>query len=139
MKLVAFTVKNYRSIQSTPRIALFDLTVLVGPNNEGKSNLLSALVRALSLAQDRNVGIRRTLLGSHSAYDYERDFPVGLRDSTKKLATRLDLEFELDAGGTTTRARKASQPTNTVCDRRLPEFLRENLRNNLQLRSQKLD
>lgn len=97
MKLVAFAVKNYRSIQSTPRVELSDLTVLVGPNNEGKSNLLSALVCALSLAQDRNVGARRTLLSSTSAYDYERDFPVGMRDGAKKATTKFDLEFELDA------------------------------------------
>jgi putative ATP-dependent endonuclease of OLD family len=97
LKLVAFAVKNYRSIQSTPRIELSDLTVLVGPNNEGKSNLLSALVCALSLAQDRNVGVRRTLLGSSSAYDYERDFPVGMREGAKRSVTKFELEFELDA------------------------------------------
>lgn len=96
MKLVAFAVKNYRSIQSTPRIELSDLTVLVGPNNEGKSNLLSALVCALSLAQDRSVGARRTVLGSQSAYDYERDFPVGLRNGATKSSTKFDLEFDLD-------------------------------------------
>jgi len=95
MNLVAFSVKNYRSIQSTPRLVLSELTVLVGPNNEGKSNLLSALVCALTLAQDRNVGLRRTLLGN-SAYEYERDFPVGLRDATTKASTRFELEFELD-------------------------------------------
>lgn len=97
MKLVAFAVKNYRSIQSTPRIELSNLTVLVGPNNEGKSNLLSALVCALSLAHDPNVGVRRTLLGRNSAYEYERDFPVGMRDGVKKAVTKFDLEFELDA------------------------------------------
>lgn len=97
MKLVAFSVKNYRSIQSTPRIELSDLTVLVGPNNEGKSNLLSALVCALSLAQEGNVGARRTLLGGNSAYDYERDFPIAMQDSTAKQTTKFHLEFELDA------------------------------------------
>lgn len=95
MKLVAFSVKNYRSIQSTPRIELSNLTVLVGPNNEGKSNLLSALVCALSLAQDRFSGLRKTLLGSN-AYDYQRDFPVGLREGKKKSLTKFELEFELD-------------------------------------------
>jgi len=95
LKLVAFSVKNYRSIQSTPRIELSNLTVLVGPNNEGKSNLLSALVCALSLAQDRFSGLRKTLLGSN-AYDYQRDFPVGLRGGKKKSLTKFELEFELD-------------------------------------------
>lgn len=99
MKLVAFSVRNYRSIQSTPRIALSELTVLVGPNNEGKSNLLSALVCALTLAQERNPTVRRTLLGGANApYQFDRDFPIGLRDAKKKVATKFELEFELDAG-----------------------------------------
>lgn len=94
MKLVAFSVRNYRSIQSTPRIALSELTVLVGPNNEGKSNLLSALVCALTLAQERNPTVRRTLLGGANApYQFDRDFPIGLRDAKKKVATKFELEF----------------------------------------------
>lgn len=97
MKLVAFSVKNYRSIQSTPRIALSELTVLVGPNNEGKSNLLSALVCALTLAQERNSAARRTLLGGSTAYQYERDFPIALRVAAAKATTKFELEFELDA------------------------------------------
>jgi putative ATP-dependent endonuclease of the OLD family len=96
MKLVAFSVKNYRSIQSTPRIALSELTVLVGPNNEGKSNLLSALVCALTLAQERNPTARRALLGNQ-AYQFDRDFPVSLQTGVAKASSTFDLEFELDA------------------------------------------
>lgn len=96
MRLVAFSVKNFRSIRSTPRIGLADLTVLVGPNNEGKSNLLSALVCALSLAQERTAWIRRVSIGRSHVYDYERDYPVELQSVEGAASTKFELEFELD-------------------------------------------
>ena len=43
MRLVEVTVKNYRSIGSQTKFDVEDLTTLVGPNNEGKTNLLRAL------------------------------------------------------------------------------------------------
>ena len=43
MKLVDFSVTNYRSITAAHKLVLQDMTVLVGKNNEGKSNLLRAL------------------------------------------------------------------------------------------------
>lgn len=43
MKLVEFSVTNFRSITKAHKINLQDMTVLVGKNNEGKSNLLTAL------------------------------------------------------------------------------------------------
>ncbi len=97
MKLVAFSVQNYRSIKSTPRLELSSLTVLVGPNNEGKSNLLSALVCALALAQEVRGGLRRTLLTSgRSPYVFQRDFPVGMQRPTTTATSKFMLEFELD-------------------------------------------
>ena len=43
MKLVEFSVTNFRSITKAHKIKLQDMTVLLGKNNEGKSNLLTAL------------------------------------------------------------------------------------------------
>ena len=42
MKLSAFSVTNYRSITSANKIKLDDLTILLGKNNEGKSNIIKA-------------------------------------------------------------------------------------------------
>ena len=95
MKLIAFSLENYRSIRSTPRLSLSNFTVLVGPNNEGKSNLLSALVCALSLAQEVRLGLRR--LGARAQYHFERDFPVDLQGKEEPPKTKFLLEFELDA------------------------------------------
>ena len=48
MKLASFSVINYRSITNARKIQTNNMTVLVGKNNEGKSNIL----RALTLAMD---------------------------------------------------------------------------------------
>ena len=59
MKLVAFSVRNYRSIVEAYKLSLGNYTVLVGPNNEGKSNILKAI--ALSLAVLTRARVRRRL------------------------------------------------------------------------------
>ncbi len=49
MKLVKFSVTNFRSILKAQNIEISDTTVLVGKNNEGKSNLLKALSVAMEM------------------------------------------------------------------------------------------
>ena len=79
MKLVEFSVTNFRSITKAHKIKLQDMTVLVGKNNEGKSNLLTALNVAMeaiiqhSHDEYRYVGYRNRL------YIWERDFPISLQ------------------------------------------------------------
>lgn len=47
MRITDATVGNYRSIGKQTHFSLADLTTLIGPNNEGKSNLLRALALGL--------------------------------------------------------------------------------------------
>jgi hypothetical protein len=49
MKLVSFSVANYRSIVKAHKIRMGQSTVLVGPNNEGKSNVIKGLVTAMGV------------------------------------------------------------------------------------------
>jgi putative ATP-dependent endonuclease of OLD family len=49
MQIKAFSVKNFRSITTASELPLYDFSILIGPNNEGKSNLLKALVISLKL------------------------------------------------------------------------------------------
>ena len=49
MKLVEFSVERYRSIIQKSTIKIKDRTVIIGPNNEGKSNVLRALVIAVRM------------------------------------------------------------------------------------------
>jgi hypothetical protein len=106
MKLVTFSLQKYRSIKRAERLKLGDLTILVGPNNEGKSNILRGLVvgmRVLSLAERTGLvrGRYRTapyraLRSSESQdYDWERDFPLDLQESSPEGKTIFDFEFEL--------------------------------------------
>lgn len=61
MKISTIQIKNYRSIKDA-KIALCDLTVLLGKNNEGKSNLLRAINVAISTLQEyANMKLRRGL------------------------------------------------------------------------------
>lgn len=99
MRLVQLTIQRYRSIIKAEKLRLGDLTVLVGPNNEGKSNILQALVtsmRVLSEGRFRARTVRRysgdRLRGE---YDWERDFPHSLQQSNPDAPTIFNLDFEL--------------------------------------------
>jgi predicted ATP-dependent endonuclease of OLD family len=100
-----FSVKRYRSIQSA-EVTLSRFSVLAGPNNEGKSNVLRAMVLGTQTlvehAKGRTSGgdsrIRRSSYSERTGIDYrwERDFPLSLRDS-RFLTTEITFHYELDA------------------------------------------
>jgi predicted ATPase len=98
MRLKSFAVKKYRSITRTERIALGPCTVLVGPNNEGKSNILRALVLGMRILTReryiRRVGRRNVVSYRASGYDWERDYPIHLQERQADGKTELILEFE---------------------------------------------
>lgn len=52
MKLTAFSVEKFRSIILPSSFSVYNKTVLLGPNNEGKSNVLRALVFALEFIKE---------------------------------------------------------------------------------------
>ncbi|SFG58725.1 Predicted ATPase [Lachnospiraceae bacterium C7] len=99
MKLVEFSVTNYRSITVANKIKLHDFTVLVGKNNEGKSNLLNALNVAMMVVRE-NGYIKRAQVarGRYKSqfYDWERDFPVQFQGRTRGLESIFKLEFQLN-------------------------------------------
>lgn len=100
MKLVAVTVTNYRSITSAHKIKLTGSTVLVGPNNEGKSNFLKAIViamRVLTSAQRVWLGNNRfqTRFTSNGGYRWNNDYPIPLQSKTPDGSSVFELDFEL--------------------------------------------
>lgn len=105
MHIARFKVERYRSIEKAESIDLATLTVLVGPNNEGKSNILRALVvglQALSTvtAWTRTTrprqGILRQRLGQFESYAWTRDFPIRLQKLTPGASSIFEFEFSLD-------------------------------------------
>ena len=92
MQLVNFSVTNYRSISKAHKINLQNITVLVGRNNEGKSNILMALNVAMeTMMQHANhANVHERL------YDWQRDFPVQLQQRKNNLDSVFRLNFRLN-------------------------------------------
>lgn len=102
MRLDSISVKKYRSIAHAEKLQLADLTVLVGPNNEGKSNLLQALVTGMRYLGgaprrgQRSVGRRRSGLARAAGfYDWDRDFPQSLQLSEPNGSSIFDFRFRM--------------------------------------------
>jgi predicted ATP-dependent endonuclease of OLD family len=85
-------VANYRSITTAYKIDLKNVTVLVGKNNEGKSNLIKALDLAMEILHYVSVTKRRMV--PNRSYSWTEDFPISLQNS-KKLKNK-HTEFRLD-------------------------------------------
>lgn len=109
MRLNSFSVENFRSITTARKVPMKQITVLVGPNNEGKSNILRALSLAMNALGKLRTAFRRNASGSIVRagyamrsrmfdYDWEEDFPVSRQRSRgKSKSTKITLEFELSA------------------------------------------
>ena len=94
MDLIEFSVTNYRSITAANKIKLHDFTVLVGKNNEGKSNLLNALNVAMTVMMSYAFRSSKNRLHP-SIYDWERDFPVQYQNRKKSLESIFKLNIRL--------------------------------------------
>ena len=103
MELVNFSVTNYRSITKAHKVSVSDTTVLIGRNNEGKSNLLRALDVAMTSLQRHAIEHR---FGRRTArpisrrdertYFWGRDFPINFQDRKSGTQTIIRLEFQLN-------------------------------------------
>ena len=111
MRLKHISIKNYRSIKQKTDIALSDFTSLIGPNNEGKTNILRALTIAFAVIHNwkNNREISNSLelskatkflknlqmdsaSGLVSDYIYARDYP---KHGKGKQPTEIELRFTL--------------------------------------------
>ena len=113
MKLSRFSVANYRSITRTSAIPIRSkLTVLIGPNNEGKSNILRALSlslttlqrlrayppppsRARLTAQTGSAGLPIPPIVTRREYEWKDDFPIPLQAASPDGTSVFGLQFKL--------------------------------------------
>lgn len=101
MRLASFTVRNFRSITDAYKLPLRDFAVLVGPNNEGKSNVLKAIVIALGLlSRSRYFKSHRQVRYRYGdeedvSYRWDRDYPLSLQSTQSDGRSEFVLEFEL--------------------------------------------
>lgn len=99
MKISSIQINNYRSI-SEAKIPLQDLTVILGKNNEGKSNVLMAVNVAISALQIHAAIKRRRvsyrLRPDNEFYDWVRDYPVDKQKGDKRnKKSKFILDFTL--------------------------------------------
>src|SRR5690348_7017887 len=102
MKLVSFSVDKFRSITRARKLSIQDLTILIGPNNEGKSNILRAFVTVLDIVSGLStISVYRGRIRTHlpmmrqQAYEWDRDFPVSLQSKYPEGESVFNLEFQL--------------------------------------------
>lgn len=86
MQLVDFSVTNFRSITKAHKISLHNLTVLVGRNNEGKSNLLNGL----NVAMQTMILHTKQTRGYSQLYNWERDFQCSFKRERAVMNQFLD-------------------------------------------------
>lgn len=98
MRLIRFSVTNYRSITTAHKIQMSNMTVLVGKNNEGKSNILRALSLAMDIMRYYSENPRISHMSINSLrirYTWESDFPISLQERKPNGTSSIDLTFEL--------------------------------------------
>lgn len=98
MKLSSFSVNNYRSITTAREIQTHNMTVLVGKNNEGKSNILRALSLAMHIMklyadEPRTLNFSPRYL--RGRYNWEQDYPISLQEQNPNGFSSVGLVFEL--------------------------------------------
>lgn len=101
VKLVNFSVTNFRSITKAHKISLHETTILIGRNNEGKSNILKGLQCAMTTLQMHASSKSRYAARYNNSgrdeefYYWDRDFPINLQQRKSGLQTIFRLEFTL--------------------------------------------
>lgn len=103
MRLSSFSVVNYRSITNARKIQTNNMTVLVGKNNEGKSNILRALTLAMDImkmysSDPRSLRLSANYLKNRTRYVWERDYPLSLQERNPNGFSSIELDFELNTG-----------------------------------------
>lgn len=98
MQLSYFSVNYYRSITEAYKLNLSDLTVLLGKNNTGKTNIIRAIDLGMNILRNAGRMSRRSSYYiSPRIYNWREDFPVSLQTSKKlkNKSTKIRMDFEL--------------------------------------------
>jgi putative ATP-dependent endonuclease of OLD family len=107
VQLTSFSVSNFRSITTAKKVPLSNYSVLVGANNEGKSNILHALAIAMEALENFKHYLRRdsagrlirvspSFLSRRTSYNWTQDFPISKQKTSKPdSCSEVILEFQL--------------------------------------------
>lgn len=93
MQLSYITISFYRSITDAYKIDLSNLTVLLGKNNEGKTNIIKAINLGMHILQNMDLYSRRKFI-SKQIYDWHEDFPISLQKSKRLQNKQTVIRFD---------------------------------------------
>ncbi len=93
MQLSYVSIENYRSITNAHKIEPSNLTVLVGKNNEGKSNIVKAIALGMDILEIMKYSYRNPI-SLRGLYDWCRDFPIDLQNSNKLKNKNTKIRFD---------------------------------------------
>ena len=103
MRLKSISITNYRSITTAKSIPLNNYSVVLGKNNEGKTNVLNAIRLAMTTLRmsvrqfnSSDISFHEFSQERKNMYNYQRDYPVSLQADDKAAQTRLVLNFLLN-------------------------------------------
>lgn len=110
MKIISVDVSNFRSIVKHTQFSLGDMTTLVGPNNEGKTNLIKALIVGMdeieALANGREDSLYEYIppipFYQYNMFDFQRgyrwdfDYPLAKQSAKRPGHTTIRLTFKLE-------------------------------------------
>lgn len=109
MRFLRFSVKKYRSLVNECKVGISNLTTIIGPNNEGKSNILRAIVTSVKalefiaehpvhLQKENDTLVARAFRYGDELYDWYRDYPLSCQRRKRNGEGRssFSLDFSLD-------------------------------------------
>lgn len=96
VQLSYISITNYRSITGAYRLDLSNLTVLLGKNNEGKTNIIRAINLGMEILRNMDLFHKRKYI-TKQIYEWREDFPISLQNSRKlkKKQTEIRMDFTL--------------------------------------------
>lgn len=96
MQLSYISITNFRSITDAYKLDLSNLTVLLGKNNRGKTNIIKAINLGMEILKNMELLHKRKHIVKQ-LYEWHDDFPISLQNSKKlkQKQTEIRLDFTL--------------------------------------------
>lgn len=96
MQLSYISITNFRSITDAYKLDLSNLTVLLGKNNRGKTNIIKAINLGMEILKNMELLHKRKHI-IKQLYEWHDDFPISLQNSKKlkQKQTQIRMDFTL--------------------------------------------
>ena len=96
MQLTYISIQYYRSITDAYKLDLSDLTVLLGKNNMGKTNIIRAINLGMEILKNMSTLHKRKKINKQ-LYEWHEDFPISLQNvkRIKNKNTSIRMDFTL--------------------------------------------